>query len=63
MNNRDIWRSAHLLVRRHGAEAESVAAGYAKAVDEEDRKAKAMWTLIIAAIRDVQGGKSGGRRS
>jgi hypothetical protein len=50
-------------VRRHGAEAESVAAEYAKAAGEKDRKAKAMWKLIIAAIRDVQRGKSGVRRS
>jgi hypothetical protein len=63
MNNRDIWRSAHLLVRRHGAEAESVATEYAKAASEGDRKAKAMWKLIIAAIRDVQRSKSGARRS
>jgi len=51
-----------LLVRRHGPQAEAAAAEQADRTDASDRKAKAMWDLIIAAIRELQRSKSGSRR-
>lgn len=51
----DIWRTAHLLVKRHGADAAIVAA---QRVDEllaqGDLDGERIWKRIVSAVRELQ---------
>lgn len=51
----DIWRAAHLLVKRHGADAAIVAA---QRVDEllaqGDLDGERIWKRIVSAVRELQ---------
>ena len=49
----DIWRAAHLLIKRHGADAATVAAQRAdEMLANGDVDGLAVWKLIGAAIED-----------
>jgi hypothetical protein len=51
----DIWRSAHLMIEQHSADAEMAAASR---VDQEiargDPFGEATWKRILAAIHELQ---------
>ncbi len=51
----DVFRSAHLLVKQHGAEATIHAAMNADAMlDRGDLDGERVWLRIIRAIRELQ---------
>ena len=51
----DIWRAANLLIRRHGADAELLAARRADLMlDRGDRDGQLVWTRIGRAIAELQ---------
>jgi hypothetical protein len=53
--DRDIWRAANLLIRKHGAEAEIVAARRAdEMLERGDREGQLLWLRIRRAITDLQ---------
>ena len=54
IENRDIWRVAHLLIRHHGSEAVIVAARRFQALRKAgDVKGCADWRLIITAVGEL----------
>jgi hypothetical protein len=53
--DRDIWRAANLLIRKHGADAEIVAARRADDLAERgDHDGKLVWLRIRRAIVEMQ---------
>jgi hypothetical protein len=53
--DRDIWRAANLLVRKHGADAELVAARRAdEMLERGDRNGQLVWLRIMRAIVELQ---------
>jgi hypothetical protein len=51
----DIWRTANLLIQRHGAEAEIEAAKHADQILEHgDLDGQAVWKRIRRAIIELQ---------
>ena len=54
--DRDIYRSANLLVKQHGEDAPIHAAMRADAMLEAgDRDGSAMWKRILRAVEELQG--------
>jgi hypothetical protein len=54
-NNRDIWRAANLLIRKHRADAEVVAARRAdEMLERGDREGQLVWLRIMRAIVELQ---------
>jgi hypothetical protein len=52
LHNREIWRIAYFLIRRHGADAETVAMRLAEDPGRPtSAQARAMWRPVINAIR------------
>ena len=55
MDQKDIWRTAHLLLKEYGAEAELLAAQRADALlDLGDLEGLAVWKRIVGAIADLE---------
>ena len=55
MDDTDIWRSAHLLIKQHGSGAELAAAGHIDAmIARGDPNGEAAWKSILRAIRELQ---------
>jgi len=53
--DRDIWRAANLLMKQHGADAERVALGREREMEEEnDLDGFLLWRRIVEAIRVLQ---------
>lgn len=51
----DIWRAAHLLVKRHGADAGAAAAQRAdELLAEGDVDGERLWKRIVAAVRELR---------
>jgi triphosphoribosyl-dephospho-CoA synthetase len=51
----DIWRAAHLLVKRHGADAAIVAAQRAdELLAQGDLDGQSIWKRIVSAVRELQ---------
>lgn len=51
----DIWRAAHLLVKRHGDNAWVVAAQRAdESIASGDLDGQMIWKRIVAAIAELQ---------
>jgi len=51
----DIWRAANLLIREHGAEAETVAAHRAdEMLERGDHEGQVVWRRIRRAIVEMQ---------
>jgi hypothetical protein len=51
----DIWRAAHLLVKRHGADAAIVAAQRAdEMLAQGDLDGQSIWKRIVNAVRELQ---------
>ena len=51
----DIWRTANLLIRRHGANAELEAAKRADVmVDRSNDDGRLLWARITRATEDLQ---------
>jgi hypothetical protein len=51
----DIWRVANLLIRKHGADAELVAARRAdEMLERGDRDGQLVWLRILRAIVELQ---------
>lgn len=51
----DIWRSAHLLLQRHGNMAELVAMLRLEAmVNNGDQNGEAVWRRIMQSIKDLR---------
>ena len=51
----DIWRAAHLLVKRHGADAAVVATQRAdELLAHGDLDGERIWKRIVRAVRDLQ---------
>ncbi len=60
--DRDIWRSANLLVKRHGEDAPIHAAMRADAMLEAgDLEGCAVWRRILRAVEELQGATPGAR--
>lgn len=60
----DIFRSAQVLVRQHGAEAKIIAAQYADAcMDNGDLDGRATWLRVIRAIETLQDASPPGQGS
>jgi hypothetical protein len=58
--DRDIWRPANLLIRKHGAEAEIVAARRAdEMLERGDRDGQIVWLRIKQAIVELQAAPAG----
>ena len=56
----DIWRSANLLVKQHGADAPIEAAMRADAMLEAgDLDGYAVWKRILRAVEELQGSAPG----
>ncbi len=56
IRDRDIWRSANVLVKQHGADAPIQAAMRADAMlDEGDLDGYAVWRRILRAVEELQG--------
>ena len=50
----DIWRSANLIIKQYGEEAESYAEGLAVTHSERgDPDGEAVWLQILAKIREL----------
>ncbi len=55
IDDRDIWRAANIMVKRHGADARIAAAQRAdQLLDAGDVTGFAVWKRIVAAIEDIQ---------
>jgi hypothetical protein len=55
ISDRDIWRAANLLIRKHGADAEIVAARRAdEMLERGDRGGQMVWVRIMRAIVELQ---------
>ena len=55
MNEIDIWRTAHLLIKQYGEDAVSAAAGRADAMFATgDKLGGAIWLQIVRAIGDFE---------
>ena len=53
--DQDIWRAAHLLIKRHGGDAAIAAAQRADDMLERgDLDGQAIWKRILAAIEELQ---------
>lgn len=51
----DIWRAAHLLVKQHGADAETVAAQRAdELLAQGDVDGERVWKRIVLAVNELQ---------
>lgn len=51
----DIWRTANILVKQHGDDAEIVAAQRAdELLDKGDLEGQRVWKRIVAAVRELQ---------
>ena len=51
----DIWRAAHLLVKRHGADAVAVAAQRAdELLAQGDVDGQHIWKRIVNAVHELQ---------
>jgi hypothetical protein len=51
----DIWRAAHLLLKRHGADAAIVAAQRAdELLAQGDLDGQSIWKRIVNAVRELQ---------
>jgi len=51
----DIWRAANLLVKRHGADAETVTAQRAdELLAQGDADGHRIWKRILAAVHELQ---------
>lgn len=51
----DIWRAAHLLVKRHGDDAEVVAAHRSdELLAQGDTDGQRIWKRILAAVKELQ---------
>lgn len=51
----DIWRAAHVLVKRHGADAAIVAAQRAdELLAQGDVDGERIWKRIVSAVRELQ---------
>lgn len=51
----DVWRAADLLVKRHGADAEIVAAKRAdELLAQGDVDGQRIWKRILAAVHELQ---------
>ena len=51
----DIWRAAHLIIKRHGGNAPVVVAQHAdKLCEDDDLRGAAVWRRIISAIEELQ---------
>lgn len=51
----DIWHAAHLLVKRHDVDAETVAAQRAdELLAQGDMEGQRIWKRILAAIHELQ---------
>lgn len=51
----DIWRAAHLLVKWHGADAETVAVQRAdELLAQGDTDGQRIWKRILAAVHELQ---------
>ena len=58
MNDIDIWRTAHLLMKEHGDDAEFVAAQRSDALLEQgDTEGHRAWNRIRQAIRSLRENK------
>jgi len=58
MNDTDTWRSADLLIKQHGDDAEFVAAQRSDALLERgDTESSSAWNRIRQAIRTLREGK------
>ncbi len=56
----DIYRSAHLLVNRHGEDAPIEAAMRADAMlEKEDLKGLAVWKRILRAVEELRRAEPG----
>ena len=61
MDDKDIWRSAKLLIDQHGADAPVHAAMRADAMlDQGDLDGQAMWRRIVRAIEELTSSAPGG---
>jgi len=55
ISDRDIWRAANLLIRKHPADAEVVAARRAdEMLERGDRDGQLVWLRIRRAIVELQ---------
>jgi len=55
VSDRDIWRSAHILIKQHGADAAVHAAMKAdKLLAVGDVEGAAVWKRIVQAISELQ---------
>jgi hypothetical protein len=53
--DREIWRDANLLIRKHGADTEVVATRRAdEMLERGDRDGQLVWIRIRRAIADLQ---------
>ena len=53
--DRDLWRAANLLIRKHGSDAEVVAARRAdEMLERGDHDGQIVWRRIRQAIVDLQ---------
>lgn len=51
----DLWRAADILVKRHGADAETVAAQRAdELLAQGDVDGQRIWKRIVAAVHELQ---------
>jgi hypothetical protein len=58
--DRDIWRAANLLIRRHGVEAEIVAARRAdEMLERGDHDGQLVWLRMKRAIVELQAAPTG----
>ncbi len=56
----DIYRTANVLIRDHGEDADLEAAQRADAMLEKgDMKGKAVWLRVLRAVEDIQRNASG----
>ena len=54
MDEIDIWRSAHLIIKQHGEKAGAVAAAkFIECQKAEDGNGMTVWTAIMAAIWEL----------
>ena len=52
LGDRDIWRTADVLIKSYGDEAELIAANRADAMlDQGDLEGQIVWKRILAAVR------------
>jgi hypothetical protein len=58
--DRDVWRAANLLIRKHGDDAELVAARRAdEMLERGDHEGKIEWLRIRRAIVELQAAPAG----